>query len=184
MLNLGPSIASILFTAVDGTVRVDWVGFLKGFNRCCARMPVSSSLNLLYKIYATACGKAGIPCNFEFDSDADDGKVGGSFGSGELLMLLWMCWVMEQGSRISKMCKGEKDAVVLPNVIHLMLSAFVSCGVVEDDEKVWHCEVLGVDKSVSVQKLQSWVLTTAPGLANCLSKYVQEKFQACAASEV
>ncbi|KAG1360728.1 hypothetical protein COCNU_09G001910 [Cocos nucifera] len=183
MLNLGPSIASLLFTAVDGTVRVDWVGFLKGFNRCCARMPVSSSLNLLYKIYATTCEKAGIPCNLEFDSDADDAKVGGSFGSGELLMLLWMCWVMEQGSWVSKMCKGEKDAVVLPNVIHLMLSAFVSCGAVQDDEKVWHCEVLGVDKSVSAQKLQSWVLTTAPGLANCLSKYVQEKLQACSASE-
>ncbi|XP_008776884.2 uncharacterized protein LOC103696933 [Phoenix dactylifera] len=184
MLNLGPSVASLFFAAVDGTVGVDWVGFLRGFNRCCARMPVSSSLNLLYKIYATTCGKAGIPCNLEFDADADDGKVGGSFESGELLMLLWMCWVMEQGSRISKMCKGEKDPVVLPDVILLMLSAFVSCGVVvEDDEKVRHCEVLGGDKSVSAQKLQTWVLTTAPGLANCVSKYVQEKLQACATSE-
>lgn len=183
MSNVGPSIASLFLTAVDDAVGVDWVGFLKGFNRCCARMPVSSSLDLLYKIYAMACGRAGTPCNLEFDSDADDGKVGGSFGSGELLMILWMCWVIEQESRILRMCKGEKDAVVLPDVSHLMLSAFVSCGVVGDDEKVWHFEVLGVDSGVSAQKLQTWVLTTAPGLANCLSKYVQEKLQTCATSE-
>ncbi|XP_072974503.1 uncharacterized protein [Typha angustifolia] len=180
--HLGPSVVSLFFTTSDGDS--DWVDFLKRYNRCCARMPVAQSLNMLYRLYSAACREAGFGCNLEFDSDEDDGgKVGGSFGSNELLMFLWMCWIMMQCRRISMRINGEKDVLVLPDVKPLILSAMVSCGVVGDDEGIWNCNVLGFEKSISVQKLQTWVLTTAPGLVQSLSHYVREKLQDCMASE-
>ncbi|XP_042472297.1 uncharacterized protein LOC122054949 [Zingiber officinale] len=177
LANLGKTLASLIFPKGDDG-EIDWIGFLIGYNRCCARMPVSQSVNLLYRLYAALCREASAPCGLEFDPDSDENdKVGGSLLPGELLVLLWICWVMGHSSRIAKMPKGGKDPLVLPDVSHLLLSAFVSCGVVTEDESIWRCDVAGIDKGVSAQKLQTWVLTTVPGLSNCLARHVQERIR-------
>lgn len=180
--HLGPSIVSLFFAPGDGGF--SWVGFLRGYNRCCARKPLSQSINMLYKLYSTASREAGLTCSLEFDSDDDDdcGKVSGSFGSSDLLMFLWMCWIMMHCLRITKQSKGEKDVLVLLDVTHMILSALVSCNVIGDDAGIWNCDFLGLEKAIPVQKLQTWVLTTASGLASSLSHYVHQKVRACAAS--
>lgn len=142
-------------------------------------MPTSSSLNLLFKVYHECCKRAEFPCKLEFDSESD--KVGGAFRPSDLMALLQMCWVMERSWRV-----GEKKdaAVALPDLRHLVVSALVSCGEVADDEEIWECDVLGVERSVSAQKVQMWAIGAAPGLANCLSRFVQEKIKACAAGSL
>ncbi|URD73323.1 TLDc [Musa troglodytarum] len=181
--NLGATLVSLFFPVADDRAdgRIDWIGFLSGYNRCCGRMPVSRSINVLYRLYAALSREAGAPCGLEFDPDAGDGdKVSGSLLPGELLMLFWICWVMGHSSRIAKMSRNAKDPLVLPDMSHLLVSALVSCGVIAaEDEHIWRSDVLAVDKGVSAQKFQTWVLTTAPGLANCIPKYVQERIQAC-----
>ncbi|THU64089.1 hypothetical protein C4D60_Mb01t22780 [Musa balbisiana] len=185
--NLGATLVSLFFPVADDRAdgRIDWIGFLSGYNRCCGRMPVSRSINVLYGLYAALSREAGAPCGLEFDPDAgDDDKVGGSLLPGEVLMLFWICWVMGHSSRIAKMSRNAKDPLVLPDMSHLLVSALVSCGVIaEEDEHIWRSDVLAVDKGVSAQKFQTWVLTTAPGLVNCLPKYVQERIQACSSSK-
>ncbi|THU64093.1 hypothetical protein C4D60_Mb01t22820 [Musa balbisiana] len=149
-------------------------------------MPVSRSINVLHRLYAALSREAGAPCGLEFDPDADDDdKVGRSLVPGEVLMLFWICWVMGHSSRIAKMSRNAKDPLVLPDMSHLLVSALVSCGVIaEEDEHIWRSDVLAVDKGSSAQKFQTWVLTTTPGLANCLPKYVQERIQACSSSKL
>lgn len=184
LTNLGKALASLFFLKGDNG-EIDWIGFVIGYNRCCARMPVSQSVNLLYRLYAALCREANAPCGLEFDPDSGDSdKVGGSLLPGELLMFLWICWVMAHSWRTAKMPKGGKDPLVLPDVSHLLLSAFVSCSVVTEDESIWRCDVAGIDKGVSAQKLQTWVLTTVPGLVNCLARYVQERIQDFSTSAV
>lgn len=122
----------------------------------------------------------------EFDPDAgDEGKVGGTMLPDEVLIFFWLCWVIEHSSRIAKMTKEGKNPLVLPDVSHLLTSVFLSCGlVVEEDESIWRGDIAAVDNGVPAQKLQAWILTTVPGLASCLAKYVQERIQAYSASEV
>lgn len=119
------------------------------------------------------------------DEDDDGGKVVGELAPGEIAVLLWMCWVMAwSGSSAPRVSSGEEvgkgePTVVLPDVTHLVLSALVSAGAVADDAGVWGWEVSGAAKGVKVQEFTSWVISTVPGLGNCLSRYVQDRFRAC-----
>ncbi|TVU16463.1 hypothetical protein EJB05_40029, partial [Eragrostis curvula] len=190
---LGPAIASLFFAhgGEEGASDASWVGFLKGFNRCCARVPASQSLALLLRVYAAACADAGAPCGVRYQpDDGDEGKFEGELAPEEIAVLLWMCWVMTwSGSapRVAADGGGEKSepvAVLLPDVSHLVLSALVSAGAVADDAGVWAWEVSAGGKGVKVQEFTSWVLSTAVGLGSCLSRYVQERFRSLAADPV
>uniref|UniRef100_A0A0E0DJK9 TLDc domain-containing protein n=1 Tax=Oryza meridionalis TaxID=40149 RepID=A0A0E0DJK9_9ORYZ len=191
---LGPAIASLFFSDVGPAGdAAGWLGFLRGFNRCCARVPASQSLALLLRVYAAACADAGAPCGLQFHPDEDgaggEGKVVGELAPGEIAVLLWMCWVMAwsgSGPGVSggQEGGGKGEPVLLPDVTHLVLSALVSAGAVADDAGVWGWEVSRGGKGVKVQEFTSWVLSTAAGLGNCLSRYVQERFRSCAADPV
>ncbi|KAL6844416.1 hypothetical protein ACP4OV_026089 [Aristida adscensionis] len=192
---LGPAIASLFFGR--GGAAGDWVGFLAGFNRCCARVPASRALALLLRVYAAACADAGAPCGVRFQpneggaggDDDGEGKVVGELAPEEIAVFLWVCWVMAwcgSAPRASgeEAGKGEPAVVLLPDVSHLVLSALVSAGAVADDAGVWGWEISGGGKGVKVQEFTSWVLSTASGLGNCLSRYVQERFRSLAADPV
>lgn len=189
LAHLGPAIASLFFGHGEGA-DAGWVGFLKGFNRCCARVPTSQSLALLLRVYAAACADAGAPCGVQFQPDDDDeGKVVGELAPEEIAVLLWMCWVMAWGSSApSGACDGgqksEPVVVILPQVSHLVLSALVSAGAVADDAGIWDWEISGAGKGVKVQEFTSWVLSTAVGLGSCLSRYVQERLRLLAADSM
>ncbi|KAL5216384.1 hypothetical protein ABZP36_007785 [Zizania latifolia] len=189
LARLGPAIASLFFSDLGSVGDSGWLGFIRGFNRCCARMPASQSLALLLRVYAAACVDAGIPCGLQLHPDEDgaggEGKIVGELAPVDIAVLLWMCWVMAWSGSAPRISGGQErgkgEPVVLPDVTHLVLSALVSAGAVTDDAGVWDWEVSGGGKGVKVQELMSWVLSTAAGLGSCLSRYVQEKFRSCAA---
>lgn len=179
--HVGPAAADLLFAT--GNDAIDWVAFIRGFNCCCARMPASSSLLILYRLYSDVCRRAGITCGLEFDlEDADGGKVRGTFGLSDLVMLLWLCWIMELSSRLSTW--GQGGELALPDLSHLVLSAFLACSEVGSYESVWDLDGLGVEKIVAVQKLNGWILATVPGLASCFSQFLREKIRSVIVSAV
>ncbi|KAF7004043.1 hypothetical protein CFC21_019298 [Triticum aestivum] len=189
LASLGPTIASLFFPrgASEDAGAGGWLGFLKGFNSCCARARASLPLAVLLRVYAAACAAAGAPCGVQFrpgedgGGDEEGGKVVGELAPGEIAVLLSMCWVMAWSGLAPRVSGGEEggkgEAVLLPDVSHLVLSALVSAGAVADDEGVWGWEVSGAGKGVSVQEFTSWVISTVPGLGNCLSRYVQDRFR-------
>ncbi|RCV15051.1 hypothetical protein SETIT_3G027900v2 [Setaria italica] len=190
LARLGPAIAS-LFSA-DGAAAGDagWVPFLRGFNRCCARVSASRSLALLLRVYAAACDATGAPCGVQFQPDEggdEDGKVVGELAPEEIAAFLWMCWVMTWSGSAPKASgdggdKSEEPVVVLlPDVTHLVLSALVSAGAVADDDGIWGWKIPSGGKGVKVQEFTSWMLSTASGLGNCLSRYVQDRFRSLVA---
>uniref|UniRef100_A0ACD5UVQ8 Uncharacterized protein n=2 Tax=Avena sativa TaxID=4498 RepID=A0ACD5UVQ8_AVESA len=184
---LGPTIASLFFSpgASSSAGDEDWLGFLRGFNACCARARASLPLAQLLRVYAGACAAAGAPCGVSFHPDEEgggDGKVQGELAPGEISLLLWMCWAMAWSGgapRGSEGAKGE-EPVLLPEVSQLVLSALVSAGAVADDAGIWGWEVSNAaGKGVTAQEFTSWVISTVPGLGNCLSRYVQDRFRSC-----
>ncbi|KAK8944782.1 hypothetical protein KSP39_PZI007971 [Platanthera zijinensis] len=175
--HLGPAVAELFFAA--GKNGADWTAFLRGFNRCCAPMPMPTSLNLVYRIFSDACRRAEIACRLEFDPDDADGmKVGGSFGASDLLMFLWYCWIMEQSPRL--WTREADEELILPELSHMLISAFVACGEIGDDESVWEFDQLVVGKSLAVHKLNGWVLAMAFGLVSCFPQFLREKIKAIA----
>ncbi|PUZ49356.1 hypothetical protein GQ55_7G319300 [Panicum hallii var. hallii] len=189
LARLGPAVASLFFTdgaAAGAEGDAGWVPFLRGFNRCCARVSASRSLALLLRVYAAA----GAPCGVQFQPDEggdEGGKVVGELAPEEIAVFLWMCWVMAWSGSAPKVAaddggeKSEPVVVLLPDVTHLVLAALVSAGAVADDESVWGWEISSGGKGVKVQEFTSWVLSTASGLGNCLSRYVQERLRSLAA---
>lgn len=181
--HLGSCITSLFFKTT--TAGLTWVDFLRGFNRCCVKAPVSQSLNILYQLFSAMCNEAGIGTNLNFDLGEDGtGKVTGSLVPTQLVMFLWMCWVLMHGARVSKLAKDEKSILVLPDLTHLFNSALVSSGLIGDDGDIWKVDFSAFDKEIPVQKLQGWVLTTVVGISRSLAQYVQQKIQLCATSEV
>ncbi|KAJ1273325.1 hypothetical protein BS78_06G271500 [Paspalum vaginatum] len=196
LAGLGPAIASQFFGRGTAAAAGDagWVPFLRGFNRCCARAPASRSLALLLRVYATACASAGAPCGVQPQQDeggegGEEGKVAGELAPEEIAVFLWMCWVMAWSALAPRASggggeKSEPIVVLLPDVTHLVLSALVSAGAVADDACVWDWEISSGGKGVKVQEFTSWVLSTAAGLGNCLSRYVRDRFRSLAADSV
>ncbi|KAJ0966947.1 hypothetical protein J5N97_023864 [Dioscorea zingiberensis] len=184
LLQIGPSIADLFFSSSTDDAGVDWLGFLCGYNRCCARTPASSSLATLLRLYSAACSKAGIPPKLSFDpDDPNEGKIDGSLAASDVLVLLLVCWIMERSSKGSKGGETRKGVVLLPDVTHLVLSALVASGEVVDDEGIWNFDVAGSEKSVAAPKFCMWVLSTVPNLVHCFSQFVQERLRACASAE-
>ena len=96
--------------------------FVRGFNHCCARVPASCSLALLLRVYAAACAGAGAPCGVQLQSDeggGEDGKVVGELTREEMVVFLWMCWVMAWSTSASRVAGdgGEKSEPVAVNGI-------------------------------------------------------------------
>ncbi|CAO1943689.1 unnamed protein product [Urochloa humidicola] len=189
LAGLGPAVAS-LFSDGGADVAAEgdagWVPFLRGFNRCCARVSASRSLALLLRVYAAA----GVPCGVQFqpcdEGGDEEGKVVGELAPEEIAVFLWMCWVMAWSGSAPKASGDEGDksepvAVLLPDITHLVLSALVSAGAVTDDDGIWGWEIARGGKGVKVQEFTSWMLSTAPGLGNCLSWYVQGRFRSLVA---
>lgn len=136
-------------------------------------MPASDSLNLLLRVYYETCLNSEIGCKLEFDNESE--QVGGVLSTKDLLMIFHMCWVMDRDWRV----KIETADFMVPEFTHLVLSVMVVGGeIAEDDEMVWDFNVLENEKKVSVEKFRSWVLSCAPGILNCLSKFVIERIKA------
>ncbi|CAL5029479.1 unnamed protein product [Urochloa decumbens] len=192
LAGLGPAVASLFSAGGAAALEGDagWVPFLRGFNRCCARVSASRSLALLHRVYANACAAAGAPCGVQFqpgdEGGDEEGKVVGELAPEEIAAFLWMCWVMAWSGSAPRDSgdggnKSEPVVVLLPDVTHLVLSALVSAGAVADDDGIWGWEISRGGKGLKVQEFTSWVISTASGIGNCLSRYVQGRFRSLVA---
>ncbi|KAM1017391.1 hypothetical protein ACFX13_047712 [Malus domestica] len=178
--HLGGSISDLFFVSDKGGV--NWVEFVRGYNKCCARMSASVSLNKLLRVFPATLRKAGSPSNLEFESDDADCKITGSLMPADVLMLLWMCWAMSWYSRTSKI-SNEKLHLRLPDVKHVVLSAIVSCAEAGSGLNVWDCDFSGLGVQLPVGKFQSWVLKTVPGLPDCFTQFAHGIIKKCASQK-
>lgn len=179
--HLGSSILDLIFISEKGGV--SWVEFVRGYNKCCARMSASMSLNILLRVFAVTLQKAGSPSNLEFESDDVECKITGSLKPVDVLMLLWMCWAISWNSRTSKISK-EKTDLPLPDINQIVLSAIVSCADVGSGLNVWDCQLSGLEVELPVGTFLSWVVRTVPSLPDCFSQFVYAILKNCVSHKV
>ncbi|XP_076952824.1 uncharacterized protein LOC143626717 [Bidens hawaiensis] len=170
--NLAHSILDHFFVSQkDG---LTWISFLNAYTNCCGRMPTSTSLNNLLKVFASAVSKSAATTGLQIESTDADYKINGYLLPADLLMLFWMCWVMSWSSRNRQLVK-ENAAFGLPDVNNLVLSAVSSCVENGAELNVWDDGVLGSDRQIPVGKLHVWVLKTVPNLPECLVQFVHSR---------
>ncbi|EOY14970.1 hypothetical protein QUC31_000308 [Theobroma cacao] len=180
MNHLGSSVVDLFFISEKGGI--NWLGFLRGYVKCCGRMSTSMSLNVLLRMFAMAMKKLGLSTKLEFESDESDCKINGSLLPTDVLLLLWMCWAMLWNVRTLKISRS-KEKLFLPDINHLVLSAVVSCADVSSSLDVWDCDILGLDVQLPVGKFLAWALTTTPTLSDCLTQFVQGRLQSSVNAE-
>ncbi|KAK9136232.1 hypothetical protein Syun_015562 [Stephania yunnanensis] len=177
---LGQTIVDLFFVADEGG-GVNWIEFLRGYTKCCARMPVSMSIHTLCRVFAAASEKAGFLKDLGFEFYDTDCKISGNFTPGDLIILLWLCWVMSQVTKRVPLFKVE-DKLGLPDIDHIVLSAISTCVEARDELKMWDCSALDLEVQLPAQNVHAWILKTVPGLADCFSQYVHARIQ-CGSSE-
>ncbi|KAL6504740.1 hypothetical protein OROHE_023498 [Orobanche hederae] len=172
--HLGSTIVDLFFVAdKDG---VNWIEFLRGYTKCCARTVASTSFNNLFRIFSIACSKAGLLVNLQVEMCDDDCKINGSLSSHDLLILLWVCWIFSWDSRTFKLNSGKsKGKCSLPDISHLVLSAIEAC--VEDgpDLNFWDSDVSELDIKLPAAKIHLWALKNIPNLADCFVQFVHAR---------
>lgn len=177
--HLGSSMVDLFF--VPGKGGVSWVEFVKGYNKCSARMFSSMSLNTLLRVFSATVRKAGLPLNLEFESEEADCKISGFLLPSDVLLFLWLCWTMLWDSQNSK----SKANLCLPDVNHLVISALTSCAEVGNSlDVVWNCDISGLEVQLPIGKFLTWVLHTLPSLPDCLAQFVHARIQTCVMQEV
>ncbi|KAH8509559.1 hypothetical protein H0E87_011351 [Populus deltoides] len=179
--HLGPSMVDLFFITDKGGV--NWIEFVRGYLKCCGRMPVSVLLNTLLRLFSATGVKAGIPLKLEVEA-IDDGeyKISGSLLPIDVLMFLWMCWAMLWNSRTWNFLK-EKECLYLPDISLLVLSAVVSCAEGGSGLELWDCDVSVLDVQLPAGKFLTWMLTTVTNLTECFTQFVNARLQNCTSSE-
>ncbi|KAJ0085068.1 hypothetical protein Patl1_09279 [Pistacia atlantica] len=178
--HVGVSIADLFFVPEKGGL--SWVEFVKGYVKCCGRMPTSMVLNTLLRIFCAAGTKAGLNLKLEFESDDADCKVGGYLLPVDVLMIFWMSWTLLWDSR-TRIVSEEKVDLWLPDVNHLVLSAVMSCAEVGSDFNVWDCSFADLEVQLPAGKFLQWAFTTVPSLTECFTKFVNARLHNCVALE-
>ncbi|KAI3745981.1 hypothetical protein L6452_08396 [Arctium lappa] len=170
--HLGHAIVDQFFIAEKGGL--DWIAFLHGYTNCCGRMPTSSSLNNLLKVFGVAMMKSGVTTGLQLESSEADHKINGYLLPADLLMLLWMCWVMSWSSKNPQLSKG-KAKFGLPDINNLVLSAVSSCADGGADLNIWDCNLFDSNIQLPIGKLHVWALRTVPNLSECFVQFIHSR---------
>lgn len=176
--HVGSSIVDLFFLAEEGGI--NWIEFLRGYTKCCGRTSASNSLNTLCRVFAMAAEKAGLSLKLEFEFDDTDCKMTGSLLASDLLMLLWVCWVMSWHHTNTN--NSKQEAIILPDLNHIVLSAIESCSDVSSDIRVCNLSELNVE--LPAGKIHMWALRTVPFLADSFGKFVHAKLRVAVSREV
>ncbi|PWA81120.1 TLD-domain containing nucleolar protein [Artemisia annua] len=178
--HVGRSIVDQFF--IPGKDGLNWISFLNGYTKCCGRMPTSTSLNNLLKVFQMAVVKSGATTGLQVESTEDDYKINGYLLPTDLLSLLWLCWVMSWNSRNTKLSKGSEN-FGLPDINNLVLSAVSSCGEGGAELNMWDDGLVGSDIQLPIGKLHGWVLKTVPNLPDCLVQFVHSRLSIAASQQ-
>ncbi|CAA0813355.1 TLD-domain containing nucleolar protein [Striga hermonthica] len=167
--HLGSAIIDLFFVAdKDG---VNWIEFLRGYTKCCARTAASTSFNNLFRIFYSACSKAGLSIDLQFEMhDDDDFKIKGSLSPRDILVLLWFCWIFSWDSRAFKL-KKSRGKCSLPDITHLVLSAVEACAEDYPELIFWDSNVSELDIKLPAMKVHLWALKNLPNLADCFVQF-------------
>ncbi|XP_052201631.1 uncharacterized protein LOC127807647 isoform X2 [Diospyros lotus] len=180
LAHLGPSVVDLFFLAEKGGI--SWIEFLRGYVKCCGSASASSSFNALFRVFAMGVAKAGLPAKLMFESDDAHSKMSGFLIPTDLLMFLWMCYIMSWDSKDLELFGGERNHG-LPDLSHLVLSSVLSCAEVGVDFNPWDCDILGMTMQLPAGKLHMWALRTVPSLPDCFTQFVHGRIQKCITSE-
>ncbi|RDX57874.1 hypothetical protein CR513_62850 [Mucuna pruriens] len=176
--HLGSSLVDRFFVADKGGI--NWVEFVRGYNKCCARVSASISLNMLVRVFVAISERANVPLHLEFESGDADCKINGNLLPSHVFLLLALCWVMSWGSRN---LKGEGN-LSLPDLNHLILSVITSCAQVEGGLNVRDCDISSLEVQLPSGKFVTWVMSTVPCLPDCLRQYFHARLQMAATDGV
>ncbi|KAF7141971.1 hypothetical protein RHSIM_Rhsim06G0023700 [Rhododendron simsii] len=179
--NVGSSMVGVFFVAEKGGV--SWIEFLRGYVKCCGRTSASASFNTLFRVFAMAVVKAGLPEKLQFDSDDADCKMSGFLVPADALMLLWLCYIMAWNSKDLESFGGKGDHHGLPDLRHLVLSAVSWSGEVGSDFNPWDFDILGTNVQLPAAKILMWALKTVPSLPDCFMQYVHGSIEKSFRSE-
>lgn len=174
--HLGSSLVDQFFVPDKGGI--NWVEFVKGYNKCCARVSASVSLNMLVRVFVAISQSAKVPLHLEFESGDDDCKINGHLLPNHVFLLLSVCWVMSWGSRNLK----REGNLGLPDLNHLVLSVITSCAGVESGLNVWDCDISSLEVQLPAGKFVTWVMSTVPCLPDCLRQYFHARLQMAASA--
>ncbi|KAM6574261.1 hypothetical protein CsatA_022588 [Cannabis sativa] len=153
---------------------VSWVEFVKGYNKCSARMSSSMSLNNLLRVFFATAKKAGLPLNLEFESDDADCKISGFLLPTDVFLFFWLCWTMLWDSHNLRSSKA-KAILCLPDINHLVKSVLTSSSEVSSSLNIWDCDLLGLEVQLPVGNFISWILSTLSSLPDCFSQFVHAR---------
>ncbi|CAJ1974679.1 unnamed protein product [Sphenostylis stenocarpa] len=171
LAHLGSTLVDQFFVPDKGGI-INWVEFVEGYNKCCARVSASVSLNMLLRVFVAISKCANVPVHLEFESGDADCKINGHFLPNDVFLLLALCWAMTWSSRN---LKGGRN-LRLPDLNHLVLSVITSCGQVEGLD-VWDCDISSLEVQLPAGKFVTWVMSTVPCLADCLRLYFHARLQ-------
>ncbi|KAL9667520.1 hypothetical protein QQ045_001881 [Rhodiola kirilowii] len=174
--HVGKAVVDAFFMVEKGGV--SWIEFLNGYMKCCGHNSASVTLGNLLKVFALSGEKAGFSVDLGFECDEENQEVtmSGILLASDVIVLLWMCWVM---SFYSLDCEawGLMRSHDLPDVDHLVLSAVVSCIEEASSVDVWENDLSGFEVQLPAVKLKSWFTSTVPQIASCFSKFVNAGLQ-------
>lgn len=123
-----------------------------------------------------AAEKAGLSTKLEFEMAHYECNMSGSLLPADLLMLLWVCWMMSWHNR-DKNNSQQKANHSLPDLNHILLPAVMSCTDISSNINVRSCNVLESKVELSADKIYIWALKTVPLLADIFWQFVQAKLR-------
>ncbi|KAH6763060.1 hypothetical protein C2S52_020493 [Perilla frutescens var. hirtella] len=88
--HLGSTVVDLFFLANKNGV--NWIEFLRGYTKYCARTVASALLNNLFRVFSVACLKAELPVDLQFEVFDDDCKI-----SGSLSPVIFVCFFVSAG---------------------------------------------------------------------------------------
>ncbi|XP_058786553.1 uncharacterized protein LOC131661140 [Vicia villosa] len=169
--HIGSSLVDHFF--ISGKGGINWVEFVKGYNKCCARVSASTLLNKFIRVFIDVTRKADVSMNLEFESEEDDCKAKGYLLPNHVFLLFSVCWAMSWDGRNLK----GKGNVSVPDLSHLVLSAVTACVEDKDGFDVWDCDIASLEVQLPAGKFVTWVMSTVPCLPDCLKQYFHARLQ-------
>ncbi|KAG0617387.1 hypothetical protein M758_5G186300 [Ceratodon purpureus] len=169
---IGSAVTRTFFNSESG--QVDWPLFLSGFDLCCRQGLGAAKLKMLFAVFVKGKREHDLLPGLKVEGDQD---LTGFVTMSQLQDILLLCWLLMCHTRLENV-KDDKDLhVALPNLHPLLASCHAAASGASADT-AWKGK-----EEISMDKVTSWVLSTIPGITDCLAQYVKAHLQRLALEE-
>ncbi|KAJ7552515.1 hypothetical protein O6H91_06G058600 [Diphasiastrum complanatum] len=179
---IGPSVAEVVF---EPEKDVDWMKFLKGYEKHCKQSFGATKLKnlmiLLCQIRKFARLPSGVNHTSQVVESFKDADLEGLIAESQVREFLSLCWLMMSSPTIQKASYDASTGqlqVELPDIETLVRASMLAGHSGRTTDHVERLEIPhtdGSDKEIPIQGLFSWMLATIPGVSNALPQYVQDQ---------